>query len=698
MADAILAFAPLNGALDVGFLTELARRKLHEYRLSDAPVPITGAYARASRPEVASPLCVSSDAFADDASVPPSLCGARGTLINANTIDDFKEWDKHALIERAAAEIWADVASGGAWADPAGLGRFLLLTFADLKTHKFYYWFAFPAFALKPPPRARAPRPLADLASADATVGLRRSFALLAAAAGSPPGAPAYFAVRRTEDGSLDAAPLACWREWRAAGHDAWLAFTDPCPSASHPGWPLRNLLTLAAVEIASQQEPQRAVTVLCYREPPADAAESGGGSPAVSSLVFDVDLPAELIASLQQQARPAAVGWEKNAAGRAGARMMDLSVQLDATSLAKSAVELNLRLMRWRLMPALETEKVAATRCLLLGAGTLGCAVARCLLGWGVQTITFVDSGVVAYSNPVRQSLFNFDDCAGETRKAPAAAAALRRIYPGVSAEGHVLSIPMPGHAVGKAEAPAVASDVKRLAELIADCDVLYLLTDTRESRWLPTLLATAQRKLTVTVALGFDSYVVMRHGPTPPGDPPPAAPSTPAVGAPPSRLGCYFCNDVVAPANSMHKRTLDQQCTVSRPGLAYIASATAVELTVSLLHHPQGMDAPADIGADADAPDAAASPLGCVPHQIRGTLPFFRTDCMRGHAFERCTACSPCVIDAFESRGLDFLMDAFNRCTYLEDLTGLTQMHQETEAAIVDVDFFDDDGDDDF
>ena len=54
--------------------------------------------------------------------------------------------------------------------------------------------------------------------------------------------------------------------------------------------------------------------------------------------------------------------------------------------------------------------------------------------------------------------------------------------------------------------------------------------------------------------------------------------------------------------------------------------------------------------------------------------------------------------TIDAFSSRGLDFLMDAFNRCTYLEDLTGLTQMHRETEAAIVDVDFFDDADDDDF
>ena len=95
---------------------------------------------------------------------------------------------------------------------------------------------------------------------------------------------------------------------------------------------------------------------------------------------------------------------------------------------------------------------------CCVLCAGTLGCAVARVLLGWGIRHITFVDSGRVAFSNPVRQSLYEFKDCLeGGLPKAEAAAQALRRIFPSVHASGHQFSIPMPGHPLSEAEVPKV-------------------------------------------------------------------------------------------------------------------------------------------------------------------------------------------------------------------------------------------------
>lgn len=91
--------------------------------------------------------------------------------------------------------------------------------------------------------------------------------------------------------------------------------------------------------------------------------------------------------------------------------------------------------------------------------AGTLGCAVARTLLGWGVRHITLVDNSHVAFSNPVRQSLYEFEDCLqGGTPKAEAAAQKLRQIFPGAVSQGVSLTIPMPGHPI----APSQLDQVK--------------------------------------------------------------------------------------------------------------------------------------------------------------------------------------------------------------------------------------------
>ena len=48
---------------------------------------------------------------------------------------------------------------------------------------------------------------------------------------------------------------------------------------------------------------------------------------------------------------------------------------------------------------------------------------------------------------------------------------------------------------------------------------------------------------------------------------------------------MGCYFCQDVVAPLDSTAGRALDQQCTVARPGLAPVAGAFAVEMLAAVV-----------------------------------------------------------------------------------------------------------------
>ncbi|CAI7935477.1 ubiquitin-like modifier-activating enzyme ATG7, partial [Podarcis lilfordi] len=110
------------------------------------------------------------------------------------------------------------------------------------------------------------------------------------------------------------------------------------------------------------------------------------------------------------------------------------LADAMEAEKLAESSVDLNLKLMCWRLVPTLDLEKVVSVKCLLLGAGTLGCSVARTLMGWGVRKITFVDNAKISYSNPVRQPLYEFEDCLGGGKsKALAAADRLQKIFPGV-------------------------------------------------------------------------------------------------------------------------------------------------------------------------------------------------------------------------------------------------------------------------
>lgn len=305
---------------------------------------------------------------------------------------------------------------------------------------------------------------------------------------------------------------------------DRYVAFADPSTYADGPGWPLRNLLILIR-----QRYKLRKVKILCFRDTQARRHEA-------QSVVLPLEM--DEVAEMEIKEMPKVTGWERARNGKLQAQQANLGEYMDPAKLADSSVDLNLKLMKWRVAPDLDLDRIKKTKCLLLGAGTLGGYVSRNLMGWGVRKITFVDYGKVSYSNPVRQPLFEFDDCIdGGRPKAPRAAEALRRIYPGVESEGHSLSVPMLGHPFTDEE--RAKADLEKLEQLIREHDAVFLLMDTRESRWLPTVIGKATGKIVMNAALGFDSYVVMRHGAEKKDQIEDAA------------LGCYFCNDVVAPAD---------------------------------------------------------------------------------------------------------------------------------------------------
>jgi ubiquitin-like modifier-activating enzyme ATG7 len=379
------------------------------------------------------------------------------------------------------------------------------------------------------------------------------------------------------------------------------------------------------------------------------------------------------------------AVGFQLDDFGRAAPRLLRIdggegspaSVAAQAEEAAEAASRLNLDLMRWRALPELEPARASVLRVLLLGAGTLGCNLSRALLAWGVRAITLVDGGRVSLSSPARQPLYEHADAAGGGRwKAEAAADALRRTCPSAKTAGVVLEIPSPGRPApppGSAAAAAQAAAVAQIDSLVSSHDVVFLLTDTRESRWLPTVIAAARGTPSFTLALGVDSLLMLRSHSCTEGSGGAASGDLPAP-----RLSCYFCADPTATFDGSSGRAMDEACTISRPGLAPIASALAAELVVALLHHEHRFSA-----LDA-AGGAWGSPLGIAPQQLRLDLQSLTVREGAARAFPQCSACSEAVLSEFRRDRGFFLHRALcpSGPAFLEELSGLAALKAARDA----------------
>lgn len=599
-----------------------------------------------------------------------------GLLKNFNTIDQLVDGNKKAMLVEAGRTLMLESLlnrSSSWWAplDSTAPPRFdyyapigaAIFTFADLKTHDFHYCAAFPAVDLESPISITADHTTA--AAIAEKLGVKAAAAVLEHASHlrseptTPAGAPFVVnlssgAVTPFHSSTVISASL---------GTDHVIVFSDTVTSGEYPGWAARNLI--AAVRLTDPSI--TSFSILSLR-----------GS-LDNSVWYDCSCDAlceEWLATKAAERNSfKTVGWVDTTIHK-----VCMGSIMDPVQLAASSAKLNLGLMKWRMLPELQLEPLQSCKALLLGSGTLGCNIGRHLLMWGVTHITFVDRGYVSYSNPVRQTLFELSDvlAEGEKRcKSIAAANAVKRILPSANATGVNLSIRMPGHRVDPGMEEEAKRDIQKLEELILAHDVVFLLTDSRESRWLPTVLASLHNKPVINSALGFDTFVVMRHGVRQPEGRDASA-----------RLGCYFCNDVIAPQDSLTARSLDQQCTVTRPGVSAMASALSVEMLAAIYNHPDRFMAPPhrdDLNDDDVAsPEAqqTPTPLGVIPHQLRGNVYTYGLHTMYGRQYSKCTACSDIILQHVKDDGYDFIIQCLNKPDLMEEVTGLKADREAVEA----------------
>ncbi|RAR14606.1 autophagy-related protein 7 [Stemphylium lycopersici] len=652
---AALKFAPWISDVDVQFYAALAHIKINHDKLDDSARKVLGLYevrpnehsSRSMRVQI-HPNALTSD------DTPPTFCRAEGIIKNCNTIEDYKNLDRGAILERCAQTIWDAIHDGSIYECPSLLSSFTAIIFANLKKYKFTYHFGFPAIQSDPPWKqigdisrlqARETTYLVDAVQTwrySSDVRQRGFFLAKRIRGGGDPEERPKTPVSPLEEfgyiwgvGRLESYEKGFFD--KVDSQDRFICFVDPSTYETNPGWPLRNLLVLIR-----HRWNLRDAQILCYRDTHMRRDQSNS---LILQLHSDPDADTAPVSPMLERTNtgphtpplPKVAGWERTETGKLTSRNVDLSEYMDERKLADQAVDLNLKLIKWRIAPTIDLEVIKNCKCLLLGAGTLGTYVSRTLMGWGVRKITFIDNATVSFSNPVRQPLFDFKDCLkGGAKKAERAAEALGEIYPGVEAQGHVMEVPMLGHPM--TDSAKTKIEFGKLQRLIAEHDAIFLLMDTRESRWLPTVMGKAQGKIVLNAALGFDTYVVMRHG-------------LKAAKEGEVELGCYFCNDVVAPADSLSNATLDQQCTVTRPGVAPLASSLLVELLMSILQHPSKANAPppsqqnkpsttaAPTSSHPSLPPPFQHPLGTIPHTIRGYLSTFSNLQVEGKPFDKST-----------------------------------------------------------
>lgn len=296
----------------------------------------------------------------------------------------------------------------------------------------------------------------------------------------------------------------------------------------------------------------------------------------------------------------------------------------IEITDKYKSMVDNNLKVMKFRLKPNINLEKLNNFKCLILGSGSVGCNIARNLLGWGIKHITFIDNSNVSITNLSRQTLFMYKDLG--RNKAIVAAERLQDILPGFNSVGIKLDIPMVDRP-GLYNKEEVNEKINVFEDLISKHDVIFICTDNKESRWFPTLIGKKLDKLVFNVAVGFNSWLAMYHS---------------YSGSP--NVSCYFCTSISV-RNTEINRSIDQLCTVTHIATTFMSAAAAVDLLVNIIHGESEVS------------------------QLRGSLVNYNIENINGVRDIKCCACGDEIQNVYENHKYDIIWKILDHGRYLEN-----------------------------
>jgi ubiquitin-like modifier-activating enzyme ATG7 len=657
-----VTFATIESFFDPGFWSTFYDNKLEIYKLDDSGIPLLLQYSTSHHISLPPKL----SAYGEFSFNPNHLVGSQSssspcTLFNYNSFQAFKDSDKKTLLAQQSTQIWQDMLHGEALKTPSLLTRSFIISYADLKQYLYTHWLCIPSFSTpdvsytiqnqitplnqyKLKQNDSEPTPISQWA---------RIVNQIQDLTHNP-----VFIIDRANQNVLPFEEISkiLQNDGKKSTflNDYLICILDPSANPELFGWFTRNVLLyigllLNSYNVPFSSENTHSIQFVAIKntrelqvsyqdllaEGSAQQQQQQQQQQSHTSNVYSIDISnintvfVDAINYMKQYRNdpintstslpltPPTTGWERYK--NKPQPKQSSSKNLDPIRIYSQAGDMNLKLLKWQHWPEMPLPHIRSQKCLLIGSGTLGCYVSRLLLGWGVHNITMLDYGKVSASNPVRQPLFTYQDWVEKKSKAEAACAALKAIHPKANVTPVVLSIPSAG-TVSEAEMPQALENAQKLAELVQTHDVIFLLTDSRASRWLPTLFAQAYGKRTIAAAIGPETYVAMRHGirqgwkyteeyntsaetidingenVNNDGS---SSTNTNSIGFGSFRgknndidnageisCGCYFCPDQAAPVLGI-PQSIDQQCTVTRAEVASLASSYAVNLFVHDVSH---------------------------------------------------------------------------------------------------------------